>query len=294
MVQEQQSEMALDAGIAAFAYWYYWLGSGRRLLEIPLNQMRRNNNIKIKYCLAWANESWTGIWHGSPKEIIAEQSYPENDERLHAQELIQHFSDDRYYRINGRPVFGVYKPLSMPEHYLEALRKELKAMGENIYAIAIASEDFDYAKAGFDGMNLNRLSLLRENKIMGSAERLLFAAINRTPLNIPRIRSYHKAVSCLNPKSITTQDYNIYPTVVPNWDNSPRSGRKSLILHGSTPEKYGQHLKDTCNAIQARPSEKQILFIKSWNEWAEGNYLEPDLKYGISYLSKTQSILRQY
>lgn len=290
-VQEEQGRMALDAGISAFAYWYYWLGGGRRLLEAPLNRMRANRNIKIQYCLAWANESWTGIWHGSPKKIIAEQKYPEGDECLHAIELAKHFSDERYYRINGKPVFAIYKPLNMPKYYLAALKKELLKMGEHIYAIAISSEDFDYKQAGFDGLNLNRLSLLRENKIFGNVERLLFGAMNRTAFSIPRIRSYEKAVASLNPKTIMTSDINIYPTVVPNWDNSPRSGRKSLILQGSTPRKYSQHLRNACKSIANRPLSNQILFIKSWNEWAEGNYLEPDLKYRLEYLKETRSIL---
>lgn len=290
-VQEEQDRMAIDAGIAAFAYWYYWLGSGRRLLEMPLNRMRANHNIKMRYCLAWANESWTGIWHGSPKKLIAEQKYPANDERLHALELAKYFADERYYRINGRPVFTIYKPQNLPKQYLATLRRELEAMGESIYAIAVSPEGFDYKQAGFDGLNLNRLSLLRENKLFGNVERLLFGGLSRTAFSLPRIRSYEKAVASLNPKAITIKDNNIFPTVVPNWDNSPRSGRKSLVLHGSTPQKYGQHLRKVCNSIRSRPLRNQILFIKSWNEWAEGNYLEPDLKYRRGYLMETKAIL---
>jgi hypothetical protein len=118
------------------------------------------------------------------------------------------------------------------------------------------------------------------------------------PFSFPRIRSYEKAVASFKPQSNygELEITYVYPTVVPNWDNSPRSGRKSLILHGSTPQKYGRALKKMFAMLSTEQANgsNRILFIKSWNEWAEGNYLEPDLKYGSSYLQKTKSILNIY
>ena len=76
----------------------------------------------------------------------------------------------------------------------------------------------------------------------------------------------------------------VYPTLIPNWDHTPRTGRKGLVLHGSDPEKFESHLKETLDLVSHKSPEHRIIFVKSWNEWAEGNYLEPDRKFGNGYL----------
>jgi hypothetical protein len=75
-----------------------------------------------------------------------------------------------------------------------------------------------------------------------------------------------------------------FPCVMPNWDNTARSGRKGWVFVGSTPELFGQHLREAIASVADKPAEKRLVFVKSWNEWAEGNYLEPDVKFGKGYL----------
>ena len=75
-----------------------------------------------------------------------------------------------------------------------------------------------------------------------------------------------------------------YPCLIPNWDNTPRCGLNGLVLHDSTPESFRIYVKKGLEAIRNLPADQKIIFVKSWNEWAEGNHLEPDLKYGMSYL----------
>jgi hypothetical protein len=75
-----------------------------------------------------------------------------------------------------------------------------------------------------------------------------------------------------------------YPCVIPSWDNTPRSGSNGLVLHGSTPELFRRHLRRALDRMSDVPFEHRIVFVKSWNEWAEGNHLEPDLKDGMRYL----------
>ena len=77
---------------------------------------------------------------------------------------------------------------------------------------------------------------------------------------------------------------NVYPTVIPNWDNTSRCGRNGVVLHGSTPDLFRLHLRAALEQVACKPPEHRLLFIKSWNEWAEGNHLEPDLKFGRRYL----------
>ena len=80
-------------------------------------------------------------------------------------------------------------------------------------------------------------------------------------------------------------DWPDYPLVLPNWDNTPRSGMRGLVLHNSTPELFRRHLREAIRRVQTKPGDERIVFIKAWNEWAEGNYLEPDIRFGRSYLS---------
>ena len=79
-------------------------------------------------------------------------------------------------------------------------------------------------------------------------------------------------------------DFQDYPCIIPNWDNSPRFGKNALVIHGSTPELFRIHLKKALQLIEPIKPERKIIFLKAWNEWAEGNYVEPDLKFGHGYL----------
>jgi hypothetical protein len=98
----------------------------------------------------------------------------------------------------------------------------------------------------------------------------------------PQIYYYEDVIEHLRPKS--RPGITDYPTLVPNWDNTPRSGRRGRVLHGSTPELFRRHVRDVLEFVRDRPREHNLVFIKSWNEWAEGNHLEPDLKFGLKYL----------
>ena len=80
------------------------------------------------------------------------------------------------------------------------------------------------------------------------------------------------------------------PCVFPNWDNSPRSGNKSLVLQHSSPEIFGLYLQKMIEKFQKDPQNQPYIVIKSWNEWAEGNYLEPDEKHGRAWLKVIKDI----
>lgn len=80
------------------------------------------------------------------------------------------------------------------------------------------------------------------------------------------------------------KDPQVIPTLIPCWDHSPRSNRGGLILHNSTPELFQKHIKQIFNIVKHKSEQNQFIFLKSWNEWAEGNYMEPDLKWGKQYI----------
>jgi hypothetical protein len=107
-------------------------------------------------------------------------------------------------------------------------------------------------------------------------------------LNIPRINSYKK----MWPKLVTnlekTNDLYI-PVLMPNWDHTPRSGARGDLFQGATPEEFEKHCKDALTAVAKK--NNPLCFIKSWNEWGEGNYMEPDLKYGKGYIEALRKVI---
>ena len=72
--------------------------------------------------------------------------------------------------------------------------------------------------------------------------------------------------------------------MLPNWDHTPRSGYNGNLFTNSTPEIFEKHCEQVLSLVKEKPKERQIAFLKSWNEWGEGNYMEPDLKYGKGYI----------
>ena len=110
----------------------------------------------------------------------------------------------------------------------------------------------------------------------------------------PKLSSYKKYVDFLK-KDFKPSD-KIMPCLLPNFDHSPRSGKYGRILKGSTPALWENLLENTISKLlkKSDKNNEKILFIKAWNEWGEGNYLEPDLQYGREYLIKLKTVLTKY
>ncbi len=299
-VREAQADLARLGGVEGFCYWHYWFG-GRQLLETPFNEVLESGKPDFPFCLGWANDSWTGVWHGAPGRTLIEQVYPGmQDERNHFFSLIDAFKDKRYLKVSGKPVFYIYKPKLIPDikgfisHWNALARQE---GFEGIHFIANI-EDKNIAveeEAGFNAVTphnpgwilYHHLKLTRRPSYV--INRLLMDLTARSYkdrfpfLSRPYIYSYRKYIKSAFPKIETALD--VYPSIVPNWDNTPRCGVNGVVLTGSTPELFRDHLRAGFEQIKDLPSERRIIFIKSWNEWAEGNYLEPDTKFGYGYLN---------
>jgi lipopolysaccharide biosynthesis protein len=273
--------MAREHGIEGFCYYHYWFG-GKRLLERPFNEVLRSGEPDFPFCLCWANESWTGIWHGAPDRILMEQTYPgPEDDKKHFYALVEAFADRRYLRIGDRPVFLVLNPAQLPDPIRTtnlwrelAVREGLKGL----YLVGLKNAPWVPEEHGFDAASTRGLGRL------DSSEPRPFWKLKRAlrHAGLPRIYSYRRKLPFLLRPEARRTDF--YPTLIPNWDNTPRSGANGLVLHGSTPELFRAHLHATLEQVKHKSAEHRLIFIKSWNEWAEGNHLEPDLRFGRSYL----------
>lgn len=299
-IRNKQAELAKEYGVHGFCYWHYWFGNGRTLLEKPFQEVLKTGEPDLPFCLGWANESWTGIWHGSPDKILMKQIYPgEKDIRNHFDYLLPAFKDSRYILIENRPFFLVYKPLLNPHLKLfTSLFSDLaiKHGFDGIHFVATnVPETWNLDKYGFQALapSYHNGIVWKRRKSFFKKIKGLLSGVKKTTLNYPKhVYRYNDARNFFLP--VNFKKDKVYPTVVPNWDNSPRSGKRAVILTNSTPELYGDHLRDALLMALTNSKNHQILMVKSWNEWAEGNYLEPDKKWKRAYLEKTREMLSTY
>lgn len=284
-VREAQSDLAQRYGVAAFAYWHYWFGAGRRILERPLDEVLALGEPSVPFCLAWANQSWTGIWHGAADRILLEQTYPgPEDDAAHFAAIVGAFRDERYLRVDDRPVFYVFRPEDLPDAAAFVDRWQHMARRAGLPGLYLVSEVSDLlghgptylnsARDGFDAAAYMRMPM-RFTPTSVAVMRL------RRALRGPEIYRYStdpvRLPAVLDPR-------HHQPAVYPNWDNTPRSGRNGVVLTGSGPEQFRPHVRAAVSQLVDRPPQERLLWVKSWNEWAEGNHLEPGVRYGHGFL----------
>lgn len=295
-VREAQAEMARSHGIEGFCYWHYWF-AGERLLERPFQEVLESGQPDFPFCLAWANETWSGIWHGAPDHILKEQTYPgEEDFRRHFEFLLKAFRDPRYIRVNGKPLLMVLQPHSIPQcrKFMELWRGLAARAGlPGLHLVAhFENQEWGVHELGFDAVSCLGLFRASECQPLLRKARLRNALQGRPGLRKLAQRFAHGAPSVYayaeaGPKLLVdwTFDAPQYPMVIPNWDNTPRSGLRGLVLHDCDPAYFRQHLREGLKRVSHHAPDERLIFVKSWNEWAEGNHLEPDQRYGFDYLN---------
>jgi len=287
--REAQAEIASRFGVTGFCYWHYWFG-GRMLLERPLDEVVASGSPRFPFCIAWANQTWSGIWHGAPDRTLIEQTYPgPEDEARHFAYLRRAFEDDRYIRLAGRPVFFIYKPGDLPDpaRFVERWQKMASDAGlGGLYLVAALGESEypTHVEDGFDAAVYYQFPF-GEDRASVVRQRLQARGLMRGPKWVPYADAFPEP-----PADIRGP---VFPCVYPNWDNTARSGRGGVVITRSTPEKFGTHVRRALELAAALPADQQLLMIKSWNEWAEGNYLEPDRETGHARLEALAREIRR-
>lgn len=295
-VREAQADLARTYGIDGFCYWHYWFGNGKQLLERPFQEVLRSGNPDFPFCLAWANQSWTGIWHGLQDQILIAQLYPgEKDFTDHFYHVLQAFRDRRYIKIQNKPLFVVFTPDCLPDPpRFTALWNELalKEGFDGIFFIGIHQLYWDHKKDGFDEKTIHQPGQIVDVYNAKKPKEKYPFLLNRSKKSGPEIFPYRGLVESYDCCAFEETDF--IPTIVPGWDNTPRSRNSGWVFQGSTPELFTRHLRNGLDHVVKRKPGEKILFIKSWNEWAEGNYLEPDARWGRSYLEALAEVKNSF
>lgn len=291
-----QAEMAKEAGIHGFCYYHYWF-NGKRIMNRPLDDMLKTNTPDFPYMLCWANENWTRRWDGRDQEVLIKQDYSEEDDVAHIRFLLDtFFKDPRYIKVDGKPFFVIYRPALFPDikTTLATWRAEAAKEGVELhigFTKSFMYEPEDFESIGFDCSidfqpNLSTFPRKAKRKLLDKIKLRLGYPL--PDFYSHRFASYPDYVTHMQNRDFKYKA-NEYPGISPGWDNAARRTREATIFTGSTPQDYARWLKDITEKYKDKDT---YLFINAWNEWAEGNHLEPCHKWGRQYLEETAKILK--
>lgn len=307
-VRIAQAKLAAEYGIYGFCYYHYWF-NGRRVLERPVDDILKSQVPDFPFMLCWANENWTRSWDGSQHSVLLRQNYSDDDHRRHAEHLMAYFTDTRYIRIDGKPVFAVYKDSEIPDtnRMCDIFQNVASENGMELYLCRferrIGTRPQEPLELGFNaGIEFQPLSKSYNHFVESrhsTLKQLAEKAIRRVfGQRLAHLRNRQLLSKIFRPDEFInyedfvdhdidqkTADYLCYPGVCPGWDNSPRRTKSgATIFWGSTPELFEKWVRGKVANFIPPSKEEDLLFINAWNEWAEGNHLEPCIKYGHQYL----------
>ncbi len=312
--REAQAQLAREAGIEGFCYYHYWFG-GKELLERPFKEVLASGKPDFPFCLCWANHSWSNkTWNRKSNlqsnSMLIEQTYPgEEDDREHFLSLLPAFKDPRYIKVDGKPIFFLYNPWTHPrvKEWISLWRQMAEENGlDGIYLVAMCDSTLSF-KLNADGSRSMTIPNLESSAdLFQSVLDMGFDAVNSfgrrrgemlsrgkyNDLMKTLLRKVGMPVGAYYDYAKTVKGFfapedkweNVIPTVMSNWDRSPRAAMLDGVYVGATPQAFRAHLEQAYSMIKNKKKEHQMLVLKSWNEWGEGNYVEPDQEFGHGYL----------
>lgn len=319
--REAQAELAREAGIEGFCYYHYWFG-GKELLERPFREVVASGKPDFPFCLCWANHSWSNkTWNRKSamqeNSMLMEQVYPgREDDVAHFMSILPALKDDRYIRIDGRPVFVLYSPWDHPHvrEWIQTWRQLSVEHGlPGLYMIGICDSTLTFRQKpdgtrervmpnlessaelfqtvldmGFDAVNSfgkRRGEMLSAGKYQDLAK----TVVRR--LGVPVGRRYEYAKTVKGFFAPEDRWENVFPTILPQWDRTPRMASYDGVYVHATPEAFEKHVRQAVDIVSGKEPEHRVIFLKSWNEWGEGNYVEPDTEYGKGFLTAIRRAL---
>lgn len=290
-VMEEQATLAKQYGVHGFSYYFYWFDS-KILMDRPLEDMLKNPDVDMPFCLTWANENWTRRWDGQENDILIGQNHSDSDSLAFIRHLDKYFKDQRYIKIDGKPVLIIYRASIIPNiKATTALwRKEAKKLGHpGLYLISAQS----FGIRSPDEFNFDASVEFPPHTVSSTDIRSTLDNLN--PNFNGHVFSYEQVVE--HAISQPEPDYKLFRTAMLSWDNTARKQLNSHIFHGFSLLRYKQWLSKIANNVfnnKKYSSEEKIVFVNAWNEWAEGTHLEPDRRFGYGYLQSTYDVLKDY
>lgn len=304
---EKKIRAATDHGVNTFIFDWYWY-DGKPFLESALNNgfLCAPNNGLMDFYLMWANHDVNGtMWnrYRYPSDTIIWEGEVTWDEfkPMVARLIRQYFKQPNYFLIDGEPVFSFF-----------SFRDLVNSFGD----LAGTREALDYfrqevVKAGFPGLHLQMVTI----QLNGEAGIIAENEANGMELNeivdylgISSMTTYNWRMSGVKEDYIAWAEDGValrnrwderlevpyFPVVSVGWDNTPRYrqfGQADVVHRGNTPESFAAYLQQAKSYADHRPEQPPLILINAWNEWVEGAYLEPDMKWGYGYLEAVKKVM---
>jgi lipopolysaccharide biosynthesis protein len=312
-VVRHQVDLAKKNGIYGFCHYHYWF-DGKQLLETPTNLFLENTDIDFPFCLSWANETWSRRWDGRDHDILIKQTHPPTLESWskHFDYLIRAWTDRRAIKINGKPVFVIYRPQKI-EKLAEMLdfwnTKAIKNGLEGVYFIfqkqyepsdSSCLEPFDACfqfqpfeaihSSGYSSAAVKKQRLRALIDMMPRFVQNAIWSIWASQKKHHTVHSYDRVWQQIIDNA-SCSPVNEFPGAFVDWDNTARYGGRATIFSGASPERFKYWLSRLVDLMSDRPEEMNYVFLNAWNEWAESAYLEPDEKNGYAYLEAVSSVM---
>ena len=290
-VREEQAQLAREAGIEGFCYWHYWF-AGRRLLDRVFTEVVETGKPDYPFCLCWANHSWyQKTWDPTkPDKLLIEQTYPgEKDYFNHFMAMLPAFKDKRYMKVNGKPIFGIFDSYRFDDffRFRETWNRLARDNGlEGFYFFGFSyrpNSTKDILSKGYDSIINDYILEFRDSNTS------IFDKLKRKLFHYPKILYYDDYAQWV--MRHYQLEEKVSPCLIPNFDHSPRSGERGVVVCDHSPQKWERLCYDIFKICSERDGDSNIVFLKAWNEWGEGNYLEPDLKFGHGFINATRNAI---
>jgi len=282
-VRQAQADLAREYGIYGFCYYHFWF-NGKRFLDRPFREVLESGQPDFPFCLCWANENLTRAWDGLDRDVLLKQHYGPEDDKAHIRALFPAFRDERYIRVNGKPLYLVYRTelFPHPKETAEIWREE--AMKAGIGEIYLAKMEGLHPEGTPESTGFDCAIEFAPDWRQSGPRQLE----DMVPDN--KVYSYDALMHNMLKKE--DPEYRRYRCCMPSWDNTARRKTAAAIYKDATPEKYREWLSQLITQLPAdRPDDERMVFINAWNEWAEGCHLEPCEKWEHAYLKATREAL---
>ncbi len=307
-----QIDLAKQHGLYGFCHYHYWF-DGKQLLETPTGLMLDNKDLDFPFCLSWANETWSKRWDGRNHHILIKQKHPptRSSWQKHFDYLIRAWIDERAIKIDGKPVFVIYRPHRIPEseRMLDFWREKALEHGlKGVYFIAQKQHEFpsrDCLK-GFDAIFKFQPFEAINSSILRQSERKTrwFHVVRGLPE--PILEMLRSLRASFVTKSTFYEYDTVWKTILEerpdpelttfsgafvDWDNTARYKQRATIFRGANPERFQYWFDQLAEQVTASAQKEKMIFLNAWNEWAESTYLEPDERYGYGYLEAIRKVI---
>jgi Glycosyltransferase WbsX len=308
-----QIDLAKKHGIYGFCHYHYWF-NGKQLLETPTNLMLENKDIDFPFCLSWANETWSKRWDGLDHHILIQQTHPPTKEswKKHYDYLIKAWRDPRAIKVEGKPVFIIYRPQRIEKindmltywrelaltdglpglYFIFQKQYELPTKGcLELFDAVFQFQPFEaiYSPT-FDKTSIRHSFMYKFFRSLPEYVQDIFRGLRTSFLKDLTFHDYdavwQQIIEIRPDEKLTT-----FPGAFLDWDNAARYKNRATVFNGANPQSFEKWFSKLVGTLPQRNLPESFIFLNAWNEWSEGTYLEPDEKYGYQYLEAVKKAL---